>query len=41
MKKPDGPEDGVAEGLNFAVSSQDVLQAHRSLIDHPIPSSRR
>ena len=34
-------EDGVAEGLNFAVSSQDVLQAHRSLIDHPKPSSRR
>lgn len=33
-------EDGVAEGLNFAVSSQDVLQAHRSLIDHAKPSSR-
>lgn len=34
-------EGGVAEGLNFAVSSQDVLQAHRSLIDHAKPSSRR
>jgi S1-C subfamily serine protease len=26
-------EDGIAEGLNFAVSSQDVLLAHRSLLD--------
>ena len=34
-------DDGVAEGLNFAVSSKDVLQAHRSVIDHAKPSSRR
>ena len=34
-------EDGVAEGLNFAVSSQDVLQAHRSCIDNAKPASRR
>jgi len=34
-------EAGVAEGLNFAVSSQDVLQAHRSLIDYTKPSSQQ
>lgn len=28
-------EDGVAEGLNFAVSSQDVLQARRSIAGGP------
>jgi len=30
-------ENGVAEGLNFAVSSQDVLQASRSTTGSPIP----
>jgi formylglycine-generating enzyme required for sulfatase activity len=34
-------QDGIAEGLNFAVSSQDVLQAHRSLIDRAKPFPQR
>jgi formylglycine-generating enzyme required for sulfatase activity len=34
-------EGGTAEGLNFAVSSHDVLQAHRSLIDRVRPFPQR
>lgn len=34
-------EEGVAEGLNFAVSSQDVLRAYRAIGDRAKPSSQR
>jgi hypothetical protein len=30
-------EDGVAEGLNFAVSSQDVLRAYEKVSDRVTP----
>ena len=34
-------KDGIAEGLNFAVSSQDVLQSHRSLENNIKPFPQR